>query len=463
MGDATDPQPSETVLPKQTWASLLGKYPEVKFVWIRFSPVLGGLLAYMVPVQRFSRMIEDGQKCSVGTFNLTHSGHDNSMASDVPFCGSLYLEPDLQAVFPWFHMTSGAPRLEVFTRTLNEHGDPAVECPRTNLKGLEQKLAQQYQSNILVGVEVEVIFIRNSDRDGLDPLDQSIVHRSHVFAGATAAMKRTTVAMVEEIVTKALDMGIEIDRYHAEMTPGQWEFSLLPQTPVQAIDMLLQFREVLEIIAREHGFMATMHPEPFSGRLGSGVHMHISWNSPVGAEQADDRETAQAESFFAGMIEHLPAIVGVAAPLDVSFQRLKRLCVDDVFWGWNNRYAPLRRITSNRFEFRLMCGTANPYLVLASILAAGSDGLHRGVNLRAGPCQFPSVDLSEDDRSDLGIVAKIPRDIEEATESLRRDVVLATYLGQPLVQAYLHSIVSYNQRLRQMNPAEQSRFLIEIY
>jgi glutamine synthetase len=100
-------------------------------------------------------------------------------------------------------------------------------------------------------------------------------------------------------------------------------------------------------------------------------------NANANATVLDADDTKKVKSFFAGILCHLPSITAFAMPLDASYCRVgsgmwsggEYAC-----WGWENHETPLRRITTTRFELKLMCGTANPYLTLAALLAAALDG-----------------------------------------------------------------------------------------
>lgn len=132
-------------------------------------------------------------------------------------------------------------------------------------------------------------------------------------------------------------------------------------------------------------------------------------------------------------------------------------------WGWENRETPLRRITSTHFEFKLMCGTANPYLTLAALLAAGLHGLESKLPLVAGNCTGEAARMSAEGRSRLQITAKLPTSIDESLGVLQADAALARELGDGLVKAYIAVTRGWNEALRQMETQERDNWIMAHY
>lgn len=112
-----------------------------------------------------------------------------------------------------------------------------------------------------------------------------------------------------------------------------------------------------------------------------------------------------------------------------------------VNWGMENREAAVRLCGvpgSHRFEMRCADGTANPYLILASIFAAVIHGMDVKKRLGvAGTLDIAST-LSKEKRKELGIgERKLPSKLEEAREHLGRSQVLRKGLGDNFVTKYL--------------------------
>jgi glutamine synthetase len=104
-------------------------------------------------------------------------------------------------------------------------------------------------------------------------------------------------------------------------------------------------------------------------------------------------------------------------------------------WGPDNREAAVRvaspfkgRIeASTNIEIKAVDGSANPYLALGAILAAGLDGVQRGLD-PGEPVAMNPHDLDEAERQARGI-RRYPSTLAEAVDNLQQDQVLLDALG----------------------------------
>jgi len=160
---------------------------------------------------------------------------------------------------------------------------------------------------------------------------------------------------------------------------------------------------------------------------------------------ADDRLSAEARSFVAGVLEHLPGLVGLTAPSFNSYRRIVPQYWAGAFtcWGFDNREAPLRVPStfrgqveaSTNVELKAADATCNPYLAVGGLIAAGLDGLERGLE-PPEPVQIDPATLPEGERELRGI-HPLPTTQEEALEALEADAVLTAALGPDLAESYL--------------------------
>jgi glutamine synthetase len=320
------------------------------------------------------------------------------------------------------------------------------------LANLSNILSHLHGFDILVGYEIEVIFLKNEDKDGKDLIS------SHKLCGMTSSM-RPILPMVEAIVRTLDQEQILLEQYHAEMTPGQWEFVLPPQHPLEAVDILMKSRNIIFTIADGYGYRATLHPRPFPDHGGSGAHLHLSVNSAI---TSDPEHT---DPFFAGIINHFSSLMAFCLPLDVCYERVATGIWSGgeyISWGWENKETPLRRVANNRFELKLHCGMANPYTSLAAILAAGIDGLNKGHLLTAGDCQTSPAYMSEEQRAKLDI-HPVPQNLDQSIEHLIKDKALQKILGEEYTATYISVATEWNRQLNTMDHQTQRRMLLENY
>lgn len=451
-GDLREVTSRSSLWTGQDWKTILARHKDVEFIWLQFVPLYGALRVKMIPVERFTKMFEAGEKVSIAR-GITRMLANDHLTKGGSAAGALYLVPDLSTtyVFPRLHNH----RLEILSSFVLRDGSPVPECPRQKLVELTNVLREQHGFYILVGYEIEVVFMKPENQDVECPVS------THSWSAITSDV-RSMLPMVEDIVRSLAEAGIRLEQYHAESAPGQWEFVLPPRHPLEAADTLIRARDAISTVAHEYGYRATLHPRPYPDHAGTGAHVHLSVNP------SNPQSKPNTDPFFAGVIDHLPSIMAFSLPLSMSYERVVTGIWSGgeyVSWGWQNRETPLRRIAENRFELKLHCGTANPYVSMASILAAGIHGLQQSIDtpLTAGDCQGIPAEMTEEQRLELGITTKLPRSIEESIGNLLADTALHQGLGEALVAAYVAVTQEWNQHIQQMEPQSRRKWLLQNY
>ena len=107
-----------------------------------------------------------------------------------------------------------------------------------------------------------------------------------------------------------------------------------------------------------------------------------------------------------------------------------------VAWGTQNRETPLRKIEDSHWEFKCLDGLANPYLVMAAVLLAGTNGYRAKEELIWRDCEIDPAHLTENDRKELNVSEMLPDSVEAALQALREDEQLTVLLGSELVEKY---------------------------
>ena len=134
-----------------------------------------------------------------------------------------------------------------------------------------------------------------------------------------------------------------------------------------------------------------------------------------------------------------------------------------ITWGTQNRETPVRYIAGSRYEIKFIDGLANPYLAVGAILGAGLQGVLDAEPLKHKDCLDDPAKLSLDERRNLGILYQIPRSIEDALKSFRRNSGLRTVLGDEVYKNYLAVKEAEVEMLKPMKVEERRQWLIERY
>jgi len=186
-----------------------------------------------------------------------------------------------------------------------------------------------------------------------------------------------------------------------------------------------------------------------AGGVGNGGHVHLSlWRDGqnlLAGGPGRHGMTAAGEAFAAGVLAALPALTAVGAPSVASYIRLVPSHWAGAYqcWGKENREAALRLVTGSsgeqevRANFEVKCFdlSANPYLVIGSVLAAGLDGLLAGATL-PGEIDGDPVGLPEAELAERG-VRRLPQSLGESVRAMENSATLREAMGEPMFEAFL--------------------------
>ncbi|KAI2643652.1 hypothetical protein GGS21DRAFT_497502 [Xylaria nigripes] len=272
---------------------------------------------------------------------------------------------------------------------------------------------------------------------------------------ATWGSKESFNTVADEILSILENIGIDIEQFHAESAPGQYEIVLPPMAPLAACDALLHTRQVVESAAARHGFRVTLHPRPFGG-IGNGCHAHMS----ISSKDGDD--AAVYERFYGGILEHFRAIFAFTNSHPASYERM----VDGLWaggrwvtWGTYNKETPLRKCRDSHWEIKVLDGMANPFLAIAVLLFAGTEG----AAFRWGDCAVDPAILSDEQRNALGIDKRFPGNLPEALEALESDELIVKLMGKGLAERYVNVKKAEMNILHPMSKEAARSWVIERY
>ncbi|KAH9602910.1 hypothetical protein KSS87_019879 [Heliosperma pusillum] len=287
------------------------------------------------------------------------------------------------------------------------------------------------------GFETEFYLLRPVTREGKEellPFDLTPYCSSLAFDAAAPILR--------DMFSALQLMNIPMEQVHAEAGKGQFEIVLGHTVCHRAADNLVFSREGIRAVARKHGLVATFAPKYTMDDLGSGSHVHLSLlengvNVFTGTAGSNHGMSKIGEEFMAGVLHHLPAILAFIAPNPNSYDRLQPDTWSGAYqcWGKDNREASLRTacppgaadgVVSN-FEIKSFDGCANPYLGLASIIAAGIDGLRKHLSLPP-PIEANPSDLESE-------LKRLPTTLSESLEALEKDSIFEDLLGKNLLTA----------------------------
>jgi glutamine synthetase len=393
--------------------------------------------AKTVPIARFAETASSGVGLST-LFNVATSNDQFALLPgyiDGP-SGDLRLRPDPEATVPLAAMPGWAwAPVDQYTQA----GEPYQACPRAFARRMVEAFDER-------GLSVRAVFefefsVGTKDADGaLVP-----AHEGPGYSDI-ALVRNQDFAL--ELITAMEAQGLGLQQFHPEYADGQFEMSIAPSDPVGAADAAMVTRQTARAVARRHGLVASFAPQT-GPDTGNGAHVHLSlWagdrNLMAGGEGPAGMER-RAEGFIAGLLAELPALVAVAVPTVLGYERLQPHHWSGAMqcWGTENREAALRFVQGvtpatargANIEVKPVDGTANPYLTIGSLLAAGLQGMEAGDRLPPSTEEDPDG-LVDEVKSARG-VRQLPSSLTEAADRFAASTVLADAMGDFLFQTFL--------------------------
>jgi glutamine synthetase len=343
------------------------------------------------------------------------------------------------------------------------YGEPWMLCPRSFLQRMIQA-AKREGLEIFAAFENEFYLLQPTS-------DQIIPADSTVFASTQAMDINREV--IDNIADALIAQGIPVEQYYPESGPGQHEISMQYTNALRATDWQIAFRETVKAVAYRHNLKASFLPKIFSDAAGSGCHIHMSlWRDGqniLGDPQGVCGLSHTARAFIAGILDHLPALMALTTPSVNSYRRLRPHCWSGAFrcWGQDNREAAVRVpsapgfLCPSHFELKTVDASANPYLALGAIIAAGLDGVKNNRE-PDNPIAVDPGNLSVEERDVRGI-DPLPANLGEAIAHLQKDDILLNALNPQLSQAFLAVRQAEWQAMKDWELSAEVKALLEKY
>ncbi|HEX3630555.1 MAG TPA: glutamine synthetase family protein [Candidatus Dormibacteraeota bacterium] len=257
--------------------------------------------------------------------------------------------------------------------------------------------------------------------------------------------------VIDDIVAALQSQGLTVEQYYAELGWGQQELSISPAPALLAADHHVLYRETVRGVALQHGLYASFAPKPWGDQAGNGCHLHFSvWDREYRSNRfyeqgAEYNLSSVARQFMAGILDHLPALLALTCASVNSYRRLQPQMWASAYrvWGPDNREGALRvaspfkghEADSTNVELKSSDSSANPYVSLGGVIAAGLDGIERRLSLPPAVTVDPHT-LSDAERKKIG-ADRLPGSLKQAIDNLKRDKVLLTALGDRLSTSYI--------------------------
>ena len=422
---------------------------DVEFIRLQFVDTFGTLKNMAVTSSQLDMVLSN--QCMFD--GAAVEGFDTENVSE------LILAPDLDtfAIFPWRPQRGRVARF--ICDVLNPDGTPFQADPRYVLKKtIKEAFDMGYTFN--VGPESEFFLFETSESGEPTTVSSEkggFFDIAPVDSGENAR---------RDMVLSLSEMGFEIESSYHSNEVSQHAIDFKYDKALQTADNLMTYKLAVRTVAKRHGLHATFMPKPRYGMKGSAMVFNMSLykdNKNVFVnDKAEDGFSEDAYHFMAGIIYHIKGMTLINNPIINSYKRLVPgyNAPVNISWSRTNR-APLIRITKSgrlgsRVVLRSPDGACNPYLVMASCLKAGIEGIQKKM--------MPPI--SEDD-----IAAKegkvnfdiLPRTLMESIKSFREDEFLQDVLGKQISNTFIQQKeMEWNEFCSQVTAWEVDKYLDRI-
>jgi glutamine synthetase len=371
-----------------------------------------------------------------------HSGYPDAHALiDLDTFRVLPAEPDTAAFLVDFvEKDASAPN--------GLRGHPA--CPRSLLKsvlaraaalGLRAKVGAEFEFWVFKETPAS---LQEKDFRRLTPISPGMFGYSWLREEQNAAFCH---AVLDEM--NAFDIGLEA--LHTETGPGVYEVAIRYDDALRAADKAALFKTELKALAARQGLIATFMAKWNHDLPGSSGHLHQSLWTDAGGKVANalydasapDSLSATARRYIAGQVELMPELTAIYSPTINSYKRY----VPGVWapltasWGVENRTCAIRVIpggpSATRIEYRQTAADINPYLAIATSLAAGLWGIEQ--KLQPPPAVTGDALAKEHKNGGGKNDRPLPRTLKDATAALGASERARAVLGEAFVDHYVRT------------------------
>jgi len=401
---------------------------QIEFVRFEQSDTHGIARSKLIPARHVARFAEDGLN-----FLLGHLGFDaqagvamgTGYLEDLGFPDSrIYPDPSTLRVLPWLDSTA---RLICEPRFYD--GRPAAAAPRYIARRQLQAL-EEAGYRLRTGYEYEFYLRDIATGEPPYPGIQIFATLRNEFDGA----------FIRQLIRDLQAVDVDIITANAEYGPGQQEINFAPDCGIASADAAFSFKHGVKEIARQQGYIASFMTKPYADQSASGCHFHHAlYRVADGVNAFDDPGgpdglSVTARQFIAGQIVHAPALTALYAPTVncAKRYRLYSFAPTNATWGLENRTVGIRikgvRGSNTHVENRVPCAASNPYLVMAGTIAAGLDGIRRGLEPPA-PVAGMAYGMTG--------VTDLPTTLGAALDALEADEALRTALGEEFIKLFV--------------------------
>lgn len=331
----------------------------------------------------------------------------------------------------------GVDQAQVLLSMFDKDGNPYMGDPRQVLQALVNRFTEK-ELRPCMAVELEFSLLPKPETS--EAIGAALRDQNAVGGNLYALSELDYHGPLLEALRQAFDtQDLPYEGIIKESAPSQFEINVAHSDDVMLLaDQVIRMQRTIRAVSARHGFVASFMPKPIDDEAGNGLHVHCSLLDENGTNVFDDGGEEGSDLLryaVAGCLELLPASMLLFAPSFNAYRRFQpgNHAPTESAWGYDNRTTAIRIPESpsaaRRLEHRVAGADANPYLVLAAVLA----GIWHGIENTLSPPN-PIEGNAWDQEIDA---PALPTTMDEAISVFDKSDVLSSYLTSEFKTLFL--------------------------
>lgn len=419
--------------------AFLDANPDITSIHVIWTDICGVARGKVLRRDELVPAWKDGRFMPISALVLDITGQD------VPETGLVFDEGDRDMLLwpvpgslvriPWME----EPTAQYLATVRDLDGTPHFADPRNALETIVKRFQAELNMTPVGAVEVEFFLMDRASAIAGEPrAPKSLIneHRPQHYQAYYLQDLDDFAPFFKDLYAFCEAQGLPAKTLISEYAPGQMEIVLRHRADVlKACDEGIMLKRLIKATAEKHGMAATFMAKPYAQWTGSGMHIHVSLGDEQGTNLFSADDPMQNELLLhsiGGLKAAMAESMLIFAPNANSYRRFRRNSYAPVSasWGINNRTVSIRipagAANACHIEHRPSGADANPYLVMAAILA----GMHYGITEKSDPGN-PVVGNGYEKRAKY-----IPGNWFDAIDAFWRASILKEYFGKPFVDTY---------------------------
>ncbi len=389
-----------------------------------------------LPVQKLDTIEKQGLKLPKSALGLDVWGRDIPALAhangDIDGCCHL-VEGSLRPLLT----ERGVDQAQVLLSMFDKDGNPYMGDPRQVLQALVNRFTEK-ELRPCMAVELEFSLLPKPETS--EAIGAALRDQNAVGGNLYALSELDYHGPLLEALRQAFDtQDLPYEGIIKESAPSQFEINVAHSDDVMLLaDQVIRMQRTIRAVSARHGFVASFMPKPIDDEAGNGLHVHSSLLDENGTNVFDDGGEEGSDLLryaVAGCLELLPASMLLFAPSFNAYRRFQpgNHAPTESAWGYDNRTTAIRIPESpsaaRRIEHRVAGADANPYLVLAAVLA----GIWHGIENTLSPPN-PIEGNAWDQEIDA---PALPTTMDGAISVFDKSDVLSSYLTSEFKTLFL--------------------------